>query len=60
MTSPIIANDASHAFIGALPGSHALVREYDTRGNGGGFAAEAVCVLDTTVHGLACSSHANR
>ena len=26
----------------------------------GGVAAEVVCVLGTTVHGAACSSHANR
>lgn len=39
MTSPVIAGDALPMYIGTLPGSHALVREYDTRGNGGGFAA---------------------
>ena len=39
VTSPVIAGDALPAFLGAQPGSHALVREYDTRGNGGGFAA---------------------
>ena len=44
MTSPVIAVAALTPFIGTLPGSHALVREYDTRGNGGGFAAlEAGC-----------------
>ena len=39
MTFPVIAGDALPAFIGTLPGHHALVREYDTRGHGGGFAA---------------------
>ena len=38
MTSAVIAGDTLPAFIGTLPSSHALVREYDTRGNGGGFA----------------------
>ena len=38
MTFPVIAGDTLPAFLGAQPGSHALVREYDTRGNGGGFA----------------------
>ena len=36
MTSAVIAGDTLPAFIGTLPGSHAPVREYDTRGNGGG------------------------
>ncbi len=39
MTFPVIAGDTLPAFIGTLPGSHALVREYNTRGNGGGFCS---------------------
>ena len=39
MTFPVIAGDTLPAFLGAQPGSHALVREYDTRGNGGGFCS---------------------
>ena len=39
VTSPVIAGDALPAFLGARPGSHALAREYDTRGNGGGFCS---------------------
>ena len=39
VTSAVIAGDTLPAFIGTLPGSHALVREYDTRGHGGGLAA---------------------
>ena len=39
MTFPVIAGDTLPAFLGAQLGSHALVREYDTRGNGGDFAA---------------------
>ena len=39
VTSAVIAGDTLPAFIGTLPGSHALVREYDTRGHGRGLAA---------------------
>ena len=39
MTFPVITGDTLPAFLGAQPGSHALVREYDTRGNGGGFCS---------------------
>ena len=39
VTSAVIAGDTLPAFIGTLPSSHALVREPDTRGNGGGFCA---------------------
>ena len=39
MTFPVIAGDTLPAFLGAQPGSHALVREHDTRGNGGGFCS---------------------
>ena len=59
MTSPVIAGNALPAFIGTPPGSTAPVREHCTRGNGGGFAAEVVCVLGSTVPGLACWSHVN-
>ena len=38
MTSAVIAGDTLPAFIGTLPGSHTLVREHCTMGNGGGFA----------------------
>ena len=45
MTFPVIAGDTLPAFLGAQPGSHALVREYDTRGNGGGFCSILIRTL---------------
>ena len=48
MTFPVIAGDTLPAFLGAQPGSHALVREHDTRGNGGGFCS--IRSLPSTCH----------